>query len=133
MELVVLLLALVLLAVVIAVIGAPLRASLERRPGDDDERASPERAELEAERESKYREIRDAELDFRTGKLSDEDYASIDAALRAEAVAILDRLEALGADERERAKADGDERAKAGEPANATSTDEGRTNPEDKG
>ena len=31
------------------------------------------RAELEAAREAKYREIRDAELDYRTGKLSDDD------------------------------------------------------------
>jgi hypothetical protein len=85
------LLAFALLAVVIAVIAAPLRASLARPP----ERISPERAELEAEREAKYREIRDAELDFRTGKLSREDYASLDAALRSEGLEILNRLEAL--------------------------------------
>ncbi len=35
-------------------------------------------AELEAARDAKYREIRDAELDLRTGKLSDEDYGAID-------------------------------------------------------
>ena len=49
--------------------------------------------ELEARREAKYREIRDAELDFQTGKLSREDHAAIDAALRSEALDILDRLE----------------------------------------
>jgi hypothetical protein len=48
---------------------------------------------LEAAREAKYREIRDAELDYRTGKLSREDYEAIDGALRVEALAILDRLE----------------------------------------
>ena len=96
MDLVILLLAFVLLAVVIAVIGQPLRASLDRPPADAGEDVSPERAELEAEREAKYREIRDAELDFRTGKLSREDYASIDGALRAEALELLNRLEALG-------------------------------------
>jgi hypothetical protein len=53
------------------------------------------RDELEAAREAKYREIRDAELDFRTGKLSREDYDTIDADLRAEAIEILNRLEAL--------------------------------------
>ena len=99
MELVVVLLAFVLLAIVLAVIGAPLRASLARPSGEQERelvaRDSPERAELEAERESKYREIRDAELDFRTGKLSREDYTSIDAALRAEALEILNRLDAL--------------------------------------
>jgi hypothetical protein len=103
-ELVVVLLAFVLLAAVVAVIGAPLRASFERPPDADiaavegrSAAYSLERAELEAERETKYREIRDAELDFRTGKLSREDYASLDATLRAEALAVLDRLEALGA------------------------------------
>jgi septal ring factor EnvC (AmiA/AmiB activator) len=54
-----------------------------------------EQAELEAEREAKYREIRDTELDYRTGKLSKEDFAATDSALRAEAVEILHRLAAL--------------------------------------
>ncbi len=52
-------------------------------------------AELEAAREAKYRELRDLELDYRTGKLSDEDYHSSDHAVRVEALAILDRLEEL--------------------------------------
>jgi hypothetical protein len=50
-------------------------------------------AELEAAREAKYREIRDAELDRRTGKLSEEDYQAIDRSLRAEAVEILGALD----------------------------------------
>ena len=33
-------------------------------------------------------------MDMRTGKLSDEDYQAIDGALRAEAVQILERLDA---------------------------------------
>jgi cytochrome c-type biogenesis protein CcmF len=48
---------------------------------------------LEAAREAKYREIRDAELDYRSGKLSREDYEAVDATLRAEAITILDRLQ----------------------------------------
>jgi cytochrome c-type biogenesis protein CcmF len=48
-------------------------------------------SELEALKEAKYREIRDAELDHAAGKLSDEDFALLDAELRNEAVAILDR------------------------------------------
>ena len=48
-------------------------------------------AELEALKEAKYREIRDAELDHASGKLSDEDFALVDAELRREAVEILDR------------------------------------------
>jgi cytochrome c-type biogenesis protein CcmF len=46
--------------------------------------------ELEALKEAKYREIRDAELDHAAGKLSDEDFALLDAELRKEAVEILD-------------------------------------------
>jgi hypothetical protein len=83
-------LTLVLLAAVIAVVGGPLRS--RRAAGESN---MPERAELEVAREAKYREIRDAELDYRTGKLSLEDYEAVNGALRAEALAILDRLEAL--------------------------------------
>jgi cytochrome c-type biogenesis protein CcmF len=54
-----------------------------RRPAAD--------GELEALKEAKYREIRDAELDHAAGKLSDEDFALLDAELRREAVEILDR------------------------------------------
>jgi hypothetical protein len=80
----------VLLTAVIAVVSQPLRAA-RREPSV----ASPGRDELEAAREAKYREIRDAELDYRTGKLSREDYETIDSTLRAEAVDILNRLAAL--------------------------------------
>ena len=54
--------------------------------------------ELEALKEAKYREIRDAELDHAAGKLSDEDFAILDAELRQEAVEILDRSAANGAE-----------------------------------
>jgi hypothetical protein len=47
--------------------------------------------EVDALKEAKYREIRDAELDHAAGKLSDEDYAILDAELRTEAVEMLDR------------------------------------------
>jgi cytochrome c-type biogenesis protein CcmF len=53
--------------------------------------------ELEALKEAKYREIRDAELDHAAGKLSDEDFALLDAELRTEAVEILDRANGNGA------------------------------------
>ncbi len=52
---------------------------------------------LRAAREAKYRELRELELDHGTGKLSPEDYEAIGGALRAEALAILDRIEALEA------------------------------------
>src|SRR5213592_902449 len=53
------------------------------------------RAALEAAKEAKYREIRDAELDFRMGKLTDADYRTTDRELRAQAVEILRELDAL--------------------------------------
>ncbi len=101
MELVVLFLSLVLLVVVIVVISGPLRAHLEPRAGGTAPTApveSAERDELEAAREAKYREVRDAEMDFRTGKLSREDYEAIDGTLRAEALRILDALERVNAE-----------------------------------
>lgn len=82
---------LVVLAVVVLVVSAPLR-----RRGVEEAEESAELAELEAAREAKYREIRDAELDRRTGKLSDADWRAQDRALRAEAVDILRRLDELG-------------------------------------
>jgi len=86
-------LTLVLLAAVIVVVASPL---LRRRLTSAPE--SVDRAELQSAREAKYREIRDAELDYRTGKLSREDYEAVDAVLRAEALVILDGLEALQAE-----------------------------------
>jgi cytochrome c-type biogenesis protein CcmF len=59
-------------------------------PGRGRRRGSPVRTEADALKEAKYREIRDAELDHAAGKLSDEDYAILDAELRKEAVEILD-------------------------------------------
>ncbi|HVL94332.1 MAG TPA: hypothetical protein VM266_00585 [Solirubrobacteraceae bacterium] len=85
-----LLIVLAVLALVMWLVVAPLR-----RPEVTAAAGAAERDELEALKEAKYREIRDAELDHRTGKLSDEDYRSIDRALRAEAVEILRRLDAL--------------------------------------
>lgn len=64
--------------------------------GETDEgREGGKRAELEAAKEAKYREIRDAELDREMGKLSPEDYRKVDRELRDEAIEILRRLDAL--------------------------------------
>jgi cytochrome c-type biogenesis protein CcmF len=59
--------------------------------------APAELAALTAAREVKYRELRELELDHGTGKLSREDYELTGAALRAEALAVLDRIERLEA------------------------------------
>src|SRR3954454_14285853 len=82
--------ALLLLVVVGFVVAAPLR-----RGPDVDRREDERRAALEAAKEAKYREIRDAELDFRMGKLSDADYRTTDRELRAQAIEILRELDAL--------------------------------------
>jgi hypothetical protein len=78
------------LAVVVWVVSAPLRRG--ERPEVSD---AVRRDALEAAKDAKYREIRDAELDWRTGKLSDEDYREQDRRLRAEAVEILRDLDEL--------------------------------------
>lgn len=87
----------VLLAGVVWLIGTPLwrvsgEAAQQTPAGDG---AATRRIELIAARDAKYREIRDAELDHQTGKLSDEDYAAIDSTLRAEAVELLHLLDEL--------------------------------------
>ena len=92
-------LVLVVLAGVVFLITGPLRAA--HRP-DEPPSAAAEVAELEAARDAKYREIRDAELDLRTGKLSEADHAAIDGSLRAEAVEILHRLDQTRAAQSER-------------------------------
>jgi hypothetical protein len=81
---------LVVLALVVLLVSAPLRS---RRADEAGESAA--LAELEAARDAKYREIRDAELDYRVGKLSEEDWRGLDRGLRAEAVEILRRLDEL--------------------------------------
>ena len=83
------LLVLVLVAAVVAVISAPLRRGRVSHEGGGDDLAA-----LEAAKESKYREIRDAELDHRTGKLSEADWRMLDDQLRAEALEILRRIDA---------------------------------------
>ena len=91
-----LVLIIVVLGVVVAIVAAPLRrghvAGIEER---DEARI----AALQAAKEAKYREIRELELDYRTGKLSEDDFRAQDRARRAEAVEILHALDRLGAGE----------------------------------
>ena len=84
----VLLPAVVLAAVIAFLVFQPLRAGSTVSASDP-------RADLEAAKEAKYREIRDAELDFRMGKLSEADWKPLDAELRAQAIAILRELDRL--------------------------------------
>ena len=98
------LLAVVVLAAVVALfVAGPLREG-EVEGEAAARRAAERRSELEAAKEAKYREIRDAELDFRMGKLSEADFRATDTELRAQAIDILRRLDDL---ERSGAGADG--------------------------
>jgi type II secretory pathway pseudopilin PulG len=83
-------LVLILVGVAVLAVSAPLRRRTERVAAD---RA--ERAELEAARDAKYAEIRDAEMDYRTGQLSEADWRSLDRQLRHEAVEILHQLDVV--------------------------------------
>jgi hypothetical protein len=87
------LLVLVVLAVAVVLIVGPLRGGAAAKESP----VSAERADLQAARDAKYREIRDSELDYRTGKLSHEDWRRLDSTLRAEAIELLRRLDALEA------------------------------------
>ncbi len=103
------LIVLAILAAVVVIVGMPIRrARIARVMRHADPGAAPagpewesgpvgfnEVAELEAARDAKYREIRDAELDHRTGKLSDSDFEIVDRGLRAEAIEILSELDRL--------------------------------------
>ena len=64
---------------------------------EEDTALAGRRADLETARDAKYREIRESELDYRTGKLSEADWRSLDRELRGEAVAILRELDELEA------------------------------------
>ena len=83
--------ALVLAALVAAVVLPPLLAGAPAA-----EAGSDRRRDLEAAKEAKYREIHDAELDHRMGKLSEADWRSLDRELRAQAIEILRQLDRLG-------------------------------------
>lgn len=84
----------VLLGAVALIVAQPLlRSDDEAEPQGDDEPAT-----LEAEKQAKYREIRDLEMDFRSGKLSEADYKRIDAQLRREAIEILKREDQVGSE-----------------------------------
>ena len=72
-----------------ALMVSPLYSKRSGSGGQDAEEAA-----LEAARDAKFREIRDAELDFRTGKLSHDDFRALDGTLRAEAIELLRRLDA---------------------------------------
>lgn len=95
-----LLLILLAAAAVIMIVTAPFRrreGAVATAGGPTEPGPAPEVADLEAAREAKYREIRDAELDHQMGKLSDADFKLVDGTLRAEAISILRDLDSAKA------------------------------------
>jgi flagellar biosynthesis/type III secretory pathway M-ring protein FliF/YscJ len=82
-----------LAALVAAVVVRPLVRGVA-----DEHTESASREELEAAKEAKYREIRDAQLDLEMGKLTKDDHRAVDRELRAEAIEILKRLDELDAE-----------------------------------
>jgi flagellar biosynthesis/type III secretory pathway M-ring protein FliF/YscJ len=86
-------LALLIVAVVAWFVTAPLRRTRAEEDRAEARWEDPRIAELEARKEAKYREIRDAELDRQQGKLSQEDWRRQNAELRHEAIAILKELD----------------------------------------
>ncbi|MBN9621914.1 MAG: hypothetical protein J0H06_03015 [Actinobacteria bacterium] len=79
---------LILLAVIAFFVARPLLRPLAAG-GAAHSRAD----ELQILKESKYRELRDTELDHAAGKLSEEDYRARQDELRRESIAILAELE----------------------------------------
>ena len=88
-----LLLVVVLLVLLVAMIGAPLRSG---RASSREAAESGERERLEAAKEAKYREFRDAELDYQTGKLSESDWQEMSGRLRTRAACLMRQLDADG-------------------------------------
>ena len=87
-----LLLAAAIVVLVAWFVTAPLRGRPAQDEGDPAEAAL---ADLDARKEAKYRQIRDAEADHASGKLSDEDFKRLDRELRGEAIDILKRIDRL--------------------------------------
>jgi hypothetical protein len=54
-----------------------------------------ERQELEAEKARLLQEIHELELDYETGKLSDDDHRAIEARLKGRAVEVMQRIDGL--------------------------------------
>ena len=58
--------------------------------------AADERVRLREDRDQALEALRDLELDWRTGKIADEDFAVLDAELRSRAAAAIEALERPG-------------------------------------
>jgi hypothetical protein len=77
-----------LLSLVALVVTAPLGKTAAAGMAAEDRLA-----ELEAAKEAKYREIRDARLDFRLGKVSAADHEATERELQAQALQLVHEIE----------------------------------------
>jgi flagellar biosynthesis/type III secretory pathway M-ring protein FliF/YscJ len=94
---------LAIVAIVVWFVSVPLRRSAAQSAAASERVEDPRVADLQARKEAKYREIKDAELDREQGKLSTADWSRQDAELRRDAIAILKELDRAQAEEKERA------------------------------
>jgi hypothetical protein len=89
--------AIVIALVLVVALAVFVLAPILRGGGEEAEPPAgedPELADLEARKESLYRQIRDAELDREQGKLSPGDWERVDAELRRDAIAVLKAIDA---------------------------------------
>jgi len=80
---------LVVIGVLVFALSAPLRTRDTEVRDENADRLE----ELEVRKQAKYGEIRDAEMDLQTGKLSQDDHRALDRQLRAEAMEILKAID----------------------------------------
>lgn len=85
------LLTIAMITIVISFLAWPLIHGVDERVVDATRR------ELEDAKQSKYREIKDAELDHKAGRMTDEQWHQTDQELRKEAMLILRDIDTLGA------------------------------------
>lgn len=85
------LLSLAAISGVVVFLGWPLMNGIDERVVDA------ERAELEDAKQSKYREIKDAELEYKADRMTEEQWRQTDAELRREAMLILRQIDTLSA------------------------------------
>ncbi len=85
------LLTLAMISVVVSFLAWPVLHGVDEQVVDADRR------ELEDAKQSKYREIKDAELEYKAGRMTEAQWSETDRELRNEAMLILREIDTLGA------------------------------------
>ncbi|MBI2691079.1 MAG: hypothetical protein HYX29_03940 [Solirubrobacterales bacterium] len=86
------LLTVAMVTIVVSFLAWPILKGVDERVVDA------ERAELEDAKQAKYREIKDAELDRKSGRMTEEQWLTTDRELRREAMQILAKIDTIGAE-----------------------------------